>query len=111
MIGWSLWITPTLAAPPGDPDVLEPLDVGLVVVLPLVGQVVLVVDRLDGTHGLARAAVDALVGVDVQHPITLVDAVDRALVDAGAVFEIHARQSDHIRHEFSLIRLGRQCRR
>ena len=82
----------------GRADVLEPLDVRLVVVLPLVGQVVLVVDRLDGAHRLAGTAVDALVGVDVQHPVTLVDAVDRAFVDAGAVFDIHTRKSDHVRH-------------
>ncbi len=92
MIGWSLWITPTLAAPPGRADVVEELDVGLVVVLPLVGQVVLVVDRLDGADRLARTAVDALVGVDVERALTLVDAVDGAFVDAGAVLDIHARE-------------------
>ncbi len=88
----------------GRADVVEELDVGLVVVLPLVGQVVLVVDRLDRAHRFAGTAVDALVGVDVQRAVTLVDAVDRALVDARAVLDVHTRKGDHIRHSSSLVR-------
>ena len=42
---------------------------------------------------------------------TLVDAVDGALVDAGAVFHIHARKGDHIRHRLSLIRSRGHSRR
>ena len=76
----------------------EELDVGLVVVGPLVGNVVLVVDRLDGADGLARTAVDTLVGLDVEHAIALVDAVDGALVDAGAIFEIDAGLGDDVCH-------------
>src|SRR5699024_87515 len=71
--------------------VVEEVDVGLVVLGPLLGGVVLVVDRLDGAHRLAGTAVDALVGLDVQHPLALVDAVHRALVDASQVLDIHAR--------------------
>jgi hypothetical protein len=36
--------------------------------------------------------------VDVEHAVTLVDAVDRAFVDAGTVFNIHAREGDDVRH-------------
>src|SRR6478736_78165 len=83
----------------GRADVVEELDVGLVVVLPLVGQIVFVVDRLDGAHRLARPAVDAFVGVDVEAALALVDAVDGAFVDAGAVLDVDARERDDVRHD------------
>src|SRR5690606_25855962 len=69
------------------------------------GQVVLVVDRLDRADRLARPAVHALVGMDVEGPAPLVDAVDRALLDAGTVHHIDARFSDDVRHG-SLLRDG-----
>ena len=85
--------TPLLAAPPGEPSGSstagqrigkEPGVVGQE--RPLVrGQVVLVIDRLDRAHRLARPAVDALVGMDVERAGALVDAVDRAFLDARAV--------------------------
>src|SRR5699024_4290442 len=62
------------------------------------GDVVLVVDGLDRAHRLARPAVHALVRVDVQRPGTLVDAVDRALLDARLVLDVHAGLGDHVRH-------------
>ena len=79
-------------------ELVEVVDVGLGVVAPLVRQVVLVEDRLDRAHRLAGAAVDALVGVDVEHPPALVDAVDRALLDAGLVEQIHTRLGNHVGH-------------
>src|SRR3954453_14309426 len=93
----------------GRAEIVEELDVGLVVVLPLVRGVVLVEDRLDRADRLARTAVDALVGVDVEHPGALVDAVDRALLDAGAVENIDTRLGDDVGHAETL--LGRICPR
>src|SRR6185312_16922675 len=87
-----------LGRTPGGPEILEELDVRLVVVGPLVWGVVFVEDRLDGAHRLARATVDAFVWVDIEHPRALVDAVDGALVDAGAVLHVYARLGDDIRH-------------
>src|SRR5207247_10014474 len=66
--------------------------------LPLRGDVVLVEDRGDRAHRLAGAAVQALVGLDVEHPAALVDAVHRALVDAGAVLHVDAGFGDGVRH-------------
>src|SRR5690606_33177490 len=86
----------------GRPDFGEELDVRRVVVRPLVRQVVFVVDGLDGADRLARTAVDAFVGLDVEHPVALVNAVDGAFIDAGAVFDVHARKGDHVRHAPSL---------
>src|SRR6185312_5480304 len=62
-----------LGRTPGGPEILEELDVRLVVVGPLVW-------------------------VDIEHPRALVDAVDGALVDAGAVLHVYARLGDDIRH-------------
>src|SRR5690606_16022124 len=82
----------------GGTEIVEEVHVGVVVLLPLLGGVVLVEDRLDRADRLARTAVDALVGVDVQHPLALVDAVDRTFVDAGAVLDVHTRLGDHVGH-------------
>src|SRR5687767_12105405 len=66
--------------------------------LPLVGERILGKDRLDRALRLARAAVDALLRIDDQHPAELVDAVDRADVDARAIFDVDARLGDDVRH-------------
>jgi hypothetical protein len=87
----------------GRSDFTEELDVRAVVVTPLFRKIVFVIDRFDGTHRLARSAVNTLVGVDVEHPVALVDTVNGTLIDARAVFEIHTRQGNHIRHNFLLL--------
>src|SRR4029079_2472844 len=59
--------------------------------------------------GLARAAVDALVRVDVELICALesglvfarVDTVDWANVDAGRVLNVDAWLGDHVRHSFA----------
>ncbi len=66
--------------------------------LPFVGQGVLGEDRLDRALRLARAAVDALLRVDHEDAAGLVDAVDGADVDAGAVLDVDARLGDDVRH-------------
>src|SRR5258708_1621473 len=65
---------------------------------PLLRYVVFVEDRLDRGERLAGAAVDALVGVDVENPLAFVDAVDRAFLDAALVLDLDARLGDHVRH-------------
>src|SRR5215470_11538823 len=57
---------------------------------PLLGDVVFVEDRFDRADRLASAAVDAFVGVDVEHPLAFVDAVDRAFLDAAFVHDVDA---------------------
>src|SRR4029077_7245145 len=80
------------------PEVFEEVDVDLVVFLPLVRYVVFVVDRLDRADRFARAAVHALVGVDVEHALALVDAVDGAFFDARSVKHINAGLRDDVGH-------------
>ena len=43
-------------------------------------------------------AVDALLGIDDQDSCELVDAVDRAHIDAGLVFDVDAGLGDDVRH-------------
>src|SRR5512132_1293215 len=67
-------------------------------VLPLGGDVVVVEDGLHRADRLAGATVHALVGVDVEHAVALVDAVDRALLDAGLVLDVDAGLGDDVGH-------------
>src|SRR5450759_1413161 len=69
---------------------------------PLPGDVVLVEDGLDRADRLAGAAVDALVRLDVERSLPFVDAVDRALFDAGPVQHVDARLGDDVGHPLLL---------
>src|SRR5207244_8451259 len=77
---------------------VEELGVDRRVVLPLRRHVVLVEDRRHRAHGLARPAVHALVGLDVEHATALVDAIHRALVHARPVLHIDAGLADRVCH-------------
>ena len=55
-------------------------------------------DSLSGTFRLAHAAIDAFVGVDDKHVLALVEAVDRADLDAVQVFALDAGFGDDIGH-------------
>jgi hypothetical protein len=74
--------------------------------LALGGRFGAVVDGGDRACGHARATVDALFRMDVEHPgrfefrfvLARVDAVDGAHVHAGAVLRIDARVGDDERH-------------
>ena len=79
------------------------LDVRGVVLRPLLGEVVFVIDRLNRADGFARSAIHALIGVDVEHPVTLVNAVHGALVNARAVFHIDTRKCDYIGHGWEIL--------
>ena len=64
-------------------------------------------DRRDRTLRLARATIDALVWVDIELILTLVDAIDGAHLHAAGVFRADARFSDDIGEWFfSALRLA-----
>ncbi len=67
--------------------------------VPLVRQGVLGEDRLHRALRFARAAIYALLGVDDQHPLEHVDAIDRADIDAREVFDVDAGLGDDVRHD------------
>ena len=55
-------------------------------------------DRLGRAFGLADAAVDALVGVDDEHVLAFIEAVDGANLDAVHVFAADAVVRDDVGH-------------
>jgi hypothetical protein len=77
--------------------------------LPLFRHFLLGKDRGDGTSGLAGAAIDALVGIDIEldglgesrFVFARMDAVHRADVDACSVFGVDAGFGNDIRHILS----------
>src|SRR6476620_4286247 len=91
----------------------EVVRVDLRVLLPLVGQLVLGEARIDRAGLHAGVAVDALLGIDVEHLGSViaglvgrrVDAVHGAHLDAGVVLGADARLGDHVGH--SLLSVGR----
>src|SRR5262249_31751504 len=82
----------------GRAEIFEELVVGRGIVLPLLRHVVLVEDRLHRADRLAGTAVNALIGVDVEHPVALVYAVDRALLNARLVEQVDAWLGNYIGH-------------
>ena len=78
---------PALDAPPGEPSGSKKLAFSAVN-RALPGHVVFAEDRLHRAGRLAGAAVLALIGVGIEHPLALVDALDRALTDARLVLDI-----------------------
>src|SRR5208282_5183129 len=62
------------------------------------GDAAVLADRIHRAHRLACATVDALGRVDVELARALVDAVDRAFLDAGLVGDIDTRCGDDVGH-------------
>ena len=52
----------------------------------------------EGAAASAGAAINALIRLDVKHPITLVNAINGALLDAGLIFHIDAWLGNYICH-------------
>src|SRR5207344_3446681 len=78
--------------------VREPFGVDGRELLPLTGELLVREDRGDGADRHAGVAIHALIRLDVEHPRALVDAVDRALVDARLVLDVDARFGDDVGH-------------
>jgi hypothetical protein len=55
-------------------------------------------DGLDGALGNAGFAIDALIGMDVEHLLAFVEAFDRANHHAICVFAAEARLNDNVSH-------------
>ena len=70
-------------------------------------------DRFDRAFRLAHPAIDAFVGMDDEHVLALVEAIDRANLDAIHVFAADAGFSDDVGHDvgffssMSAIAMGR----
>jgi hypothetical protein len=69
----------------------EEVNIRLVVLAPLTGKIVFIIDSLNRANRLARTAVHTLIRVDVKHAVALVDAVNWALIDTCFVLDIDTR--------------------
>src|SRR5262249_45444691 len=78
--------------------ILEELLVELDEILPLIPRLVFRENRLHRADGLAGATVDALIPMDVEHRVALVNGVDGANLDAGFVLHVDTGLSNDIRH-------------
>jgi hypothetical protein len=70
---------------------VKEFNVGLVVISPLSRKVIFVVNSFNRTHWLTSSTVNALIWVDVEHSVTLIDTVNRALSDTRFVFDVNTR--------------------
>ncbi len=86
----------------GRTEVVEEVHVGVVETLPLLGGVILVIDGLHRADRFTSTAIDALIGMDVEHSFAFIDAVDRTLVDTRAVLEVDTRLGDDVGHPILL---------
>jgi adenine deaminase len=77
-----------LCSSSGGANFVKEINVHLVVIAPLGRSVILVVDGFYWANWLTGTAINALVRVDVEHSIALVDAINRALINAGLVLHI-----------------------
>ncbi len=73
----------------------------LCVLFPLHGHIRIRENRLNGTLRLTCAAVDTLVGMNVELVLTFIDAIDRANLDATRVVLIDAGLSNNVCHSFT----------
>jgi len=67
-----------------------------VIVGPLCWQIILVVNGFNWTNRLASTTVNTLIGVDVEHTVTLIDAVHRTFGNTGLVLDINTWQRNNV---------------
>jgi hypothetical protein len=83
------------------PNLHEKFGVYLAELLPLRRNIIFIVDGFNWADGFAGATVNTLIGLDIQHSRTLIDAVNRAFFDARLIFNINTRFGNYVRHEES----------
>src|SRR5690625_5049602 len=79
-------------------EVVEDLGIGGVVLLPFIGNIALVVDRLYWAHRFACSTVNSLIRANVERTLALVYAVNATLLDTRAVFNVNTRLSNDVCH-------------
>jgi hypothetical protein len=82
-------------------DLNEKFGIDLAELLPLRRNIIFIIDGLNWANGFASTAVNTLVGLDIKHARTLIDAINRAFFDAGLIFNINTRFGNYVRHEES----------
>jgi hypothetical protein len=86
-------------------SVLEELGVDQLELCPLLGEIILEEDGLDGADLRADAAIDALVRIDeiLLGVVRRMDAIDRTDFDTAIVLDADTRLGDHVRHGTPLL--------
>ena len=85
----------------GGTNLKEELGIDLAEFLPLRRNIIFVVDSFYWANWFTSATVNTLIRLDIKHSRTFVDAVNRALFDAGLIFYINTRFGNYVRHEES----------
>jgi hypothetical protein len=91
------WNWANLGSASRGPNLGEEVNVCLVVLAPLTRKIVFVIDRLNWANGLASSTVHALIRVDVEHAVALVNTVNWTFIDASLVLDIYTWQRNNIR--------------
>jgi hypothetical protein len=76
----------------------EEVNIGLVVLTPFARKIVFVVNSLYWANRLASSAVHALIRVNVEHAVALVNTVNWTFIDTGFVFDIYTRKGNYVCH-------------
>jgi len=84
--------------PTGRSDLFEKFNVSRVVIGPLFGNIIFVINCFNGTDRLTRATIDTLIGVNVEHPVAFIDAIHGAFVNTCSVFHIHTGKRNYVSH-------------
>ena len=72
--------------------------VNLAVLLEIAWNIIFVVNSFNWADRFAGPTIHALIGLDVEHPITLINAVNGTLLDARLILHIHTRLGDYVGH-------------
>ena len=81
------------------PNLNEELCIDLRKFFPLTWNIIFVIDCLHWADRLAGSTIDALIRLDVEHPVTFVDAIDWTFLNARLVLHIDTWLGNHISHE------------
>jgi hypothetical protein len=74
------------------------LSINFTVLLPLRWHIIFIINSFNWANWLTRTAINTLIGLDIEHAITLIDTVNWALFDARFVFNINTRLSNYVGH-------------
>jgi hypothetical protein len=81
------------------PNLNEELCIDLRKFFPLTWNIIFVIDCLNWADRLAGSTIDALIGLDIEHAVAFVDAIDWALFNAGFILHIDTWLGNYICHE------------
>jgi hypothetical protein len=82
----------------GRTNCFKKVDVGAVIICPLLRDIVFVVNRFYWANWFTSATIHTLIRVDVKHAVTLIYTIHWAFFDACLVFKVNAWKCNYIGH-------------